>query len=68
MGEDVLSTQFIEVELDNHKIYRIDKDAQLVVKRAGEENAIVIYADELQKDDDIQFDNRDVLFTLNEID
>lgn len=68
VGEDMESTQYVEVELENHKTYKIDKDAQLVVKRAKEEAPIVIYADELQEDDDIQFDNRDVLFTLNEID
>ena len=57
----------MEVELANHKIYKIDKDAQLLVKREGEDEPIVIYADELQAGDDIQFDNRDLLFTLNEI-
>ena len=57
----------IEVTLENHKTYKIDKDAQLLVKRAGMDDPIVVYADELQTDDDIQFDNRDLLFTLNEI-
>ena len=37
------------------------------MKRAGMDDPIVVYADELQTDDDIQFDNRDLLFTLNEI-
>lgn len=67
VGKDIDSLDFVEVELDNHKIYKIDKDAQLIVKRANNDEAIVIYADELQAGDDIQFDNRDVLFTLNEI-
>ena len=33
----------------------------------GTDAPIVVYADELQANDDIQFDNRDLLFTLNEI-
>ena len=61
------STEYIEVELGNHKKYKIDKDAELIVKRDGIEEPIIVYADELKPDDDILFDNRDVLFTLNEI-
>ena len=67
IGDDIDSTHYIEVELENHKIYKIDKDAQLLVKRQDLDEPIVIYADELQEGDDIQFDNRDLLFTLNEI-
>ncbi len=67
VGGDMDSTDYMEIELENHKKYKIDKDAQIAVKREGEEEPIVIYADELQEGDDIQFDNRDVLFTLNEI-
>lgn len=67
IGDDIESTSYIEIELENHKTYKIDKDAQLLVKRQDLEEPIVIYADELQEGDDIQFDNRDLLFTLNEI-
>lgn len=67
VGADMNSTDYMEVKLANHKIYKIDKDAQLLVKREGKDEPIVIYADELQAGDDIQFDNRDLLFTLNEI-
>lgn len=67
IGEDINSNQYVEVMLENHKTYKIDKDAQLVVKRMGTDAPIVVYADELQANDDIQFDNRDLLFTLNEI-
>ncbi len=67
IGEDMKSTEYIDVELEDHKIYQIDKDAQLVVKREGQEEPVVVYADELQEGDDIQIDNRDLLFTLNEI-
>ena len=67
IGDSMESKDYVEVELDNGQTYKIDKDAQLVVKRDGEDNPIVLYADELQEGDDIQFDNRDVLFTLHEI-
>ena len=67
VGGDMESQDYMEIELENNKKYKIDKDAQIVVKREGVEEPLVIYADELQEGDDIQFDNRDVLFTLNEI-
>lgn len=67
IGEDINSNQYVEVTLENHKTYKIDKDAQLIVKRMGTDAPIVVYADELQANVDIQFDNRDLLFTLNEI-
>lgn len=67
VGDNMESKDYVEVELDNGQTYKIDKDAQLVVKRDGEDKPIVLYADELQEGDDIQFDNRDVLFTLHEI-
>lgn len=67
VGDSIESKDYVEVELNNGQTYKIDKDAQLVVKRDGEDKSIVLYADELQEGDDIQFDNRDVLFTLHEI-
>lgn len=67
VGDSIESKDYVEVELNNGQTYKIDKDAQLVVKRDGEDGPIVLYADELQEGDDIQFDNRDVLFTLHEI-
>lgn len=67
VGDSIESKDYVEVELNNGQTYKIDKDAQLVVKRDGEDKPIVLYADELQEGDDIQFDNRDVLFTLHEI-
>ena len=53
----------MELTLDNGKVLRFDKDAELAVIRGGE--LVTVYADELREDDDIQFDNRDLLFTLN---
>lgn len=67
IGEDIESTKYIEVDLEgNHKLL-IDVDAQLIVKREGENEPVIIYADELQEEDDILFDNKDALFTINEI-
>ena len=67
IGNDIESCHYVEVKLENDKTYKIDKDAQLIVKREGVEGLVVVYADELRDGDDICFDNRDVLFTLNEI-
>ncbi len=67
IGEDIESTKYIEVELEGSHKLLIDVDAQLIVKRDGEEEPIIVYADELQEDDDILFDNKDALFTINEI-
>lgn len=67
VGDDIESKEYVEVSLDNGRTYKIDKDAQLLVKREGEDTPIIIYADELEEGDDIQFDNRDVLFTLEEL-
>lgn len=67
IGEDIESTKYIEVELEGSHKLLIDIDAQLIVKREGENAPIIIYADELQEEDDILFDNKDELFTINEI-
>ncbi|MCY1134011.1 hypothetical protein OWT79_10415 [Bacteroides fragilis] len=65
VAECVQSTDFINARLTNGKTYLIDRDAKLLVKRDGSE--ITLYADELQLGDDVIFDNRDLLFCLNEI-
>ena len=67
IGEDIDSTDYMEVKLESGVILKIDKDAQLIVKRDGEEEPIVIYADELEDNDDILFDNKDEIFTINEL-
>ena len=67
IGEDIESSDYVEVALENGKTLKLDKDAQLYVKREGEEEPITIYADELQEGDDILFDNKDELFTINEL-
>jgi DNA polymerase-3 subunit alpha len=56
------SSDYIELTLENGKTYKFDRDAEFLVNRNGKE--IKIYADELEEDDDIIFDNKDLLFTL----
>ena len=67
IGEDIESKDYIELTLESGKVIKVDKDAQFMVKRAGEDEPIQVYADELQDDDDILFDNKDLIFTINEL-
>lgn len=65
IGQDIESENYIEVELESGKTIKIDKDAQLYIQRG--EDKLTVYADELQDGDDILFDNKDQLFTLEEL-
>lgn len=67
IGEDIDSSDYVEVTLGNGKTLKIDRDAQLYVRRDGEEEPITIYADEIEEGDDILFDNKDELFTIDEL-
>ena len=67
IGEDIDSTDYVEVTLENGKTIKLDRDAQLYVNRDGEEEPITIYADELEGGDNILFDNKDELFTIDEL-
>lgn len=58
------STQVVQVTLAIGKTYVFDKDAKFRVMREG--HSMIVYADELKLGDDIIFDNRDLVFTLNE--
>lgn len=49
--------------LENGREILLDRDARLVVRR-GEE-ILEVYADELREQDDILFDNRDLLFEID---
>lgn len=60
--EDIDSSDYIEIELENGKKYKFDKDAQFLVKRGDE--TLSVYADELQEEDDIVFDRKNELFDL----
>lgn len=62
MAEDIQSSDYFELVLDDNKKLLLDKDAELVVIRNGEQ--LTVYADQLQEGDDIQFDNCDLLHTL----
>lgn len=67
IGEDidVLSGEdYVELELEG-KTLKVSRDAEIRVKRDDEE--ITVYADKLQPEDDIIFDNKDLIWTLNEI-
>lgn len=61
----VLSERYIELSLEDGKVLKFDKDAQFLIIREGEE--MIVYADELRPGDDIRFDRRDELFTLEHI-
>lgn len=67
IGEDMESTDYISLTLENGKTILVDKDAEFMVRREGEDKPIRIYADELEENDDIIFDNKDLLFTINEL-
>lgn len=67
IGEDIdiLSGEdYVELELEG-KTLKVSRDAEIRVKRDDEE--MTVYADELQPEDDIIFDNKDLIWTLNEI-
>ena len=61
------SNEFIELTLEDNKIIKVDKDAEFMVQREGEEEPIMVYADEIEEGDDILFDNKDLIFTINEL-
>ena len=66
LAGEIESTVFVELQLENGKTLRLDKDAQLLVKRG--ETEMVVYADELKGDDDLVLDHRDYLWHVNYFD
>lgn len=62
--DKVSSKEYVEISMNN-KTYNFDLDAKFLIKRDNQE--IEVYADELQEGDDIIFDNRDLLWTINEL-
>lgn len=66
LAGEIESTSYVEFELENGKKLRLDNDAQLLVKRGEAE--IVIYADQLKDGDDLVFDHKDFLWTINYFD
>jgi DNA polymerase III subunit alpha len=65
IGEDIESTNYMAITLENGKTINVDRDAAFIVDRNGE--TIQLYADELQENDNILFDNRDEIITINEL-
>lgn len=62
VAQSIQSDNYIEMKLDNGKTYKFDVDAKFHIKRGDEE--LDVYADELQVDDDIVWDNNDLLWNL----
>lgn len=62
MCDDIDSSDYVELELDNGKKYAFDKDAKFLIKRNGE--ILQVYADELCENDDIIWDRKTELFDL----
>lgn len=67
IGEDIETQDYVEIGLETGQIIKVDRDAKLLVKRPGKDKPIEIYADELEENDDILLDNKDELFTINEL-
>lgn len=66
LAGEIESTSYVELELENGKKLRLDKDAQLLIKRGEAE--IIVYADQLKDGDDLVFDHKDFLWTINYFD
>lgn len=66
LAGEIESTSYVEFELENGKKLRLDKDAQLLIKRGEAE--IIVYADQLKDGDDLVFDHKDFLWTINYFD
>lgn len=62
MEKDIESDDYIELTMDNGKTYKFDRDAKFLVKRDDQEKEV--YADELEENDDIIWDNKDLLWSL----
>jgi hypothetical protein len=64
IGNDMKEKEYVEVQLEEKKL-RVPLDAEFMVNRDG--NEMKVLATDLQPDDDIIFDRRDMLFTLKEL-
>lgn len=61
--ERIDSRDCYRIGLENGREILLDRDARLMVRRGGEQ--MEVYADELREEDDILFDNRDLLFEID---
>lgn len=67
MEDDVVvlsGNKVVHVEFSGKEL-TFDKDATFKILRDG--SGVIVYADELQPGDEILFDNRDILWNLNEV-
>lgn len=64
IGNDRKENEYVEIQLEEKKL-RVPLDAEFMVSRDGSEMKVL--ATDLQPDDDVIFDRRDMLFTLKEI-
>ncbi len=62
LTDEVRSDHIVRIRFDNGTTLRLDRDAELVILRNG--NRLTVYADQLRAGDDVLFDNRDILFHL----
>lgn len=63
LAGEMMSGEYVELELENGKTVCFDRDARLLVVR--DEREMVVYADELKDGDDVVFDHKDFLWTIN---
>lgn len=62
MCSDIESSHYCQIADEHGNEYRFDVDAEMIIDRNGER--LRIYADTLQIGDKIVFDNRDIVFNL----
>lgn len=63
LTDEVLSDRAVRIRFDNGTTLRLDRDAELAVVRGGQR--LTVYADRLRAEDEVLFDNRDLLFHLS---
>ena len=67
IGEDIETCDFVDIYIEDGRKITLDKDAELLIRRENSDTPIRVYADELKEGDEIIFDNKDLLFTINEL-
>ena len=68
IGDDIEikpNETYVELKLEGDKIIKVFRDAEVRIKRDDKE--MTVYADELIPEDDIIIDNKDIVWTINEI-
>ncbi len=60
--DDIFTTNYVEIELENGRVLALDRDSKLLVMRDEKEQTL--YADELKSGDKIIFDHRDLLWNV----